>query len=310
MIPLSGLDTTAFVPTAFLTNEGSIPEAPEVRFWIRVPTFAIRDKMAALLFERGLVPATMSQSRGILVDALYDLHDEATADEYASFLEGFWTRQELHEEVVQGWQIQEAQRLFDISVKPELAESTPQMPIPPAPYSMREQARQARIVMDALDRSERYRTYQARFMVQQEEESEMVTRLFLQGWDGPGLAPLEARRDALDRLEQASIEAIRGKLEEIGAPEAWAEVVKAVRDQFGAPGGLEKNSGSPLDTNSSQTGSPTQSDASESSDGSSTGSPTGPTPGSASPETSDKSPGSPSGRRTRTKKSGPTGVPS
>lgn len=302
MIPLSGLQTTPFVPTAFKGDAGE----PRVRFWMRVPTFAIRDKMAGLLFERGLIPATTSQSRGLLIDVLYDLHEEGVADEHATFLEAFWTQQELHEELVTGWQMKEAERLFDITVKPELADKLPQNPIPPAPYSMRDQAKQSRIVMDALARSERYRTYQARFMVQQEEETEMVVRLFLQGWDGEGLAPLEARRDELDRLEADSIEAIRGRLQEEGAPEAWAEVVAAVRAQFGAPGGLEKNSGSPLATSFNPTGSQTPSGELETSDGSSTESPIAPTPASASRATSKGSRNSQSEQRAPRKKSGPT----
>lgn len=303
MIPLSGLQTVPFVPAAFKAEEGE----PRVRFWMRVPTFAIRDKMAGLLFERGLIPATTSQSRGLLIDVLYDLHEESVADEYATFLEAFWTQQELHEELVTGWQMREAERLFDITVKPELADKLPKNPIPPAPYSMRDQAKQSRIVMDALERSERYRTYQARFMVQQEEETEMVVRLFLQGWDGEGLAPLEAARDELDRLTKESIEAIRGRLQEAGAPDAWNQVVTAVRAQFGAPGGLEKNSGSPLDTNSNQTGSQTPSGELETSGGSSTESPTTPTRGSGSRATSGESRNSRSKRAGQTGKSGPTG---
>ncbi len=301
MIPLTGMQTVEFTPKAFRAEVD-----PEVKFIIRVPTFQMRDKMAALLFQRGFIPATLSQSRGILIDALYDLFDEATADDYATFLESYWTRSEVHEELIQGWQIQEAQRIFDLAMG---AKGVPTAtPIPPAPFTMREQARQARIVTEVLERSDRYRTYQARFMSAQEEEDEMLTRLFVAGWSGIDEAPAE--RDGQDRLTMDCMEAVRGWLRDAGADTAWDEVKAAVRANFGGSRGLEKNLDSPLGSNSSQTGSPDSSGDLAISDGSSTGSSTTPTPASRSRPRKGGSRNSPSGPRTKTKKNGPTAVPS
>lgn len=279
LIPLSGTEIVEFVPQ-FFAQDDSIEAKPT--FFIRVPTFAMRDKMAALLFQRGMIPATMSQSRGILIDALYDLYDEATADDHAAFLESYWTRSEVHEELIGAWQIREAQRLFDVAMgadkqRPELKDAEP---IPPAPFTMREQARQASIVTYVLDNHERYRAYQARFMVQKEEEEEMLLRLFVDHWTNCG--DVQCRRDEMDRIDLGCIEEVRGWLDKAGAKSAWDEVKAAVTAQFGAPGGLEKNYGSPLDTNSSQTGSQTSSGDLATSDGNSTTSPITPTHDTAS----------------------------
>lgn len=296
IIPLSGLATNEFVPSAFRTDaEG----AKVPTFHIRIPTFQMRDKMAALLFQRGFIPATLSQGRGILIDALYELYDEATADEYASFLEGYWTRSEVHDEIVMGWQLQEAQRLFDISVG-VASSKAPRLPLPEAPFTMREQARQARIVTEVLERSDRYRAYQARFMSTEAEETEMLMRLFLAGWSNVG--DVLAVFDDMQRLTNDSIEALRGWLQDNGDPGSWDEIVRAVKANFGAPAVLEKNSDSPLDTNSNLTGLQISSGDLATSDGSSTASSTAPIPASASPATSDASRNSrskPTGKRTR-----------
>lgn len=288
LIPLSGTHIAEFVPSAF--NDRVIDQPT---FFVRTPTFAMRDKMAAVLFQRGLIPTTTAQSRGILIDALYDIHEETVADDYAAFLESFWTREEVHQELVNAWQIQEANRLVDVAqgVKSPM----PQVPIPPAPYTMREQARQARIVTEALDRHEFYRSYQARILVQQEEEDAMTMRLFLDGWKNCGEA--KASRDEMDRLTEDSVEQVRQWLVDEGAPEAWNEVKNRVRQQFGQAGITEKNSDSPLDTNSSQTGSQTSSGDLEISDGSSTTSPIEQTREPGSQETSASSRNSRSARK-------------
>jgi hypothetical protein len=270
MIPLSGTDILEFTPTELREGFDPVPT-----FRIRIPTFAMRDKMAAILFQRGFTPATISQSRGILINALYELYDEPTADDHATFLESYWTRNEVHEELMTGWQIREAQRLFDIAHGVP-REKLPQEPMPPAPYTMREQARQASIITTVLDKSEEYKTYQSRFMVQEEEENEMILRLFIAGWSGlidrSGETETEVKpvRDEMDRLTLDSIERARQWLADRGAQNAWAEVLRQVRSQFGAPAVLEKNFDSPLDTNSSLTGLQTSSGALETKGGSST----------------------------------------
>lgn len=303
IIPLSGLETDEFVPTAFRSD---VEGAKVPTFYIRIPTFQMRDKMAALLFQRGFIPATLSQGRGILVDALYELYDEATADEYAAFLEEYWTKAEVHDEVVMGWQMQEAQRLFDISVG-VASKKAPSLPLPEAPFTMREQARQARIVTEVLERSDRYRAYQARFMSVEAEETEMLMRLFLARWTNVGtVTPVV---DDMARLTNDCIEALRRWLHDNGGPGAWDEIVAAVKSKFGAPAVLEKNSDSPLDTNSNQTGLQISSGDSATSDGSSTESSTAPTPGSASPETSGALPSLPSKPTARKRRTGRTAKP-
>ena len=290
MIPLSGASVIAMTPEFFKQDE-KLKDKPT--FFVRVPTFQMRDKMAAILFQRGLIPTTMSQSRGILIDALYELYDEPTADDHASFLESYWTRAEVHEELVGAWQIREAQRLFDIGmgVKKDL----PAEPIPPAPFTMREQARQARIVTEVLNTHEAYRAYQARFMVQQQEEDAMLVRLFLDRWENCG--EVRSERDALDRLTEECIEELRGWLQEQGATSAWDEITGAVKSQFGASGRLEKNFDSPLGSNSSQTGSQTSSGDLATNDGNLTTSSTTPIPSGRSPATTGSSRNSRSGKK-------------
>jgi hypothetical protein len=259
LIPLTGMSLTEFVPSAF--KEQSNPPT----FFIRVPTFAIRDKMSAVLFQRGLIPVTTAMSRAILVNALYELYDEAEAEDHATFLEGYWTKADVHDELLQGWQIREAQRLFDLQMG--VTKPLPQEPLPPAPFGMRDQARNGSIIANALDNHEGYRAYQARNMVQREEEEEFTVQLFIDGWKNCGDA--EPVRDGLDKLTPESIERLRQWFAEQAAPDAWDEVKKAVMNQFGAPGRLEKNSDSPPGTNSSQSGSQTSSGDLGTSDGNS-----------------------------------------
>lgn len=301
IIPLSGLATVEFVPSPFRGDSKIKPT-----FLIRIPTFQMRDKMASLLFERGFIPATLSQGRGILIDALYDLYDEGTADEHASFLESYWTKSEIHDEMLLAWQMQEGQRLFDISVGVDPGKATG-MPIPPAPFTMREQARQARIVTEVLERHDRYRAYQARFMSTQAEEDEMLVRLFIGGWTGVG--DVKPQWDDMQRLTDNCIEAARGWLEQADGSAAWAEVVNEVKAKFGAPAVLEKNSASPLDTNSNPTGSRISSGDLATSDGSSTVLSTDRTPGSASPETSGALPNLPSKPTAKKTRRGRTAKP-
>jgi hypothetical protein len=301
MIPLSGMTLIDFTPSQL--QEGFDPKPV---FFIRVPTFAMRDKMAAILFQRGMVPPTITESRGILIDALYELYiaehgatlGEAKADEDAAFLEEYWTKAEVHEELVNAWSIREATRLFDVAHGVP-RDKVDQEPIPPAPYTMREQAKQARITMHVIHNHERFRAYQARFVSQGQEESDGIMRLFLSHWTGCG--DVEAERDELDRLTTDCIEKLRGWLQENGAHEAWDAVVSMVKSQFGAPGGLEKNLGSPSGMNSNLTGLLTQNEELASSDGSSTTSPTEAIPGSGSQEISGKSRGSRSGKSGRSK---------
>jgi hypothetical protein len=194
---------------------------------------------------------------------------------------------------------------------------------------MREQAKQARIISDALTRHDGYRSYQARFMVANEEEEEMTVRLFLKGWRGatslkevqhpkearpPHFLPPEAEIDSMDLLTKPCIEGLRQWLADQGAHGAWDEIKAAVRAQFGAPERLEKNSGSPLGTNSSQTGLPISSGDLATSDGNSTTSSITPIPNTRSPATSGASRSSRSGKNGKSKavrrRSGRTGAPS
>lgn len=312
LIPLTGMELRPFTPSFWMPDGQEFAEVDVPTFFLRIPTFAMRDKLAAVLFQRGLIPTTQSQSRAILIDALYDIYEEAEADDHAAFLEQYWTKAEVHEEMVQGWQIREVQRLFDlgIGVKPTAERPMEQEPLPQAPYTMREQARNARLVTDALDRSDRYRSYQSRFMVQKEEEEALLTRLFISHWDNCG--DVESERDDLDRLTIGCIERLRGWFQDQGADNAWDEIKRQVNSLFGASGGLEKNSGSPLDTNSSQNGLQTSSGDLETSDGSSTTSSITPTPSGKSPGTSGSSRNSPSARKGKrpaaSKKRGRTGA--
>lgn len=307
LIPLSGTDIVEFTPSQFKEGDDPYP-----RFFIRVPTFAMKDKMGVILFQRGYMPVTQAQGRGILIDALYELYPEPEADDHAAFLEDYWTRSELHQELVQAWSIREAQRLFDVAHGVNGTNGRPKLeqePIPPAPYKMRDQARQARLQTYVLENHDGYRNYQSRFMAQNEEEQEIVLRLFIGGWSGVG--DVEAVRDDLDRLTPESIEGVRKWLAEAGAPDGWDEVKHKVLAQFGGNGGLEKNFDLPLDTNSSQTGSPIMNDVSDASDGSSTTLPTTPTRNSKSRPTSGGSRNSRSSSKgsgkTRSRKPGRTG---
>lgn len=302
IIPLTGTTLAEFTPDELAKGFN-----PKPVFYLRTPTFQMRDRIAALLYQRGFIPATPQQGRSVLIDALYDLYLEQEAEDHATFLESFWTRQELHNEILQAWSIREAQRLFDLAQGVKATKDRPmeQEPMPPAPYSVRETSRHAKLVSDAMTRHDGYRAFQGRLMTADVEEREMIVRIFLDHWEGCGDVPAE--RDEMDRLTLASMEGVRGWLQENGAHNAWRQVESKITLSLGAPGGLEKNFDSPLDTNSSLTGSQIPSGDLGISDGSSTTSSTSPTPDSESPATSGASRNSRSARTGSKKKTGRTG---
>ena len=265
LIPVSSLERRSFTPPSLaLIAKVTKEKAPE--FELAVPTFAMRDRLQSILFRAGLIPATLVESRSILIDALYRHYDDAEADKIAADFENFWTRQSLHDELQEGWAMQEAQRRFD---EAHGAEKQDPLPPPPPTFTPREQSRFSRYVTDMMRRDEFYRDYQARFTEQRVDEDDFIGRIFVTGWKNVG--PTKCKRvDSM--VEAKAVEGMRGYCVENGWGDPWPEVVRDVRSMMGGTERTRKNSDSLLDTSSNPTGSSLQNDASASSDGNSTGS--------------------------------------
>lgn len=294
-IPISAREIIEFTPTFFTEH------APEQRpvFQVRVPTFATRDKMGAILFQQGLIPISPEQSRAVMIDALYKIFPEGEAEDHATFLEGYWTRAELHKGAIEEWEIQEAARIFDEGMGAPKKDPTP-LPVPP--FTPRESARATRLSVVCLEKSAELRELQSRHSSYEAEQAALLNRLFIAGWSN---IPVDVAVEG-NKLTEQAVEDVRGWLQGQGAHTAWGEVTAFVNKQFGVNGGLEKNSESPPALNSKANGSNRSTTASDASDGSWTGSNTGRPPRSASRRQSGKSSGSRSGRKATTPKGGRT----
>lgn len=299
------------------TPEGLKGRDPECRFWLHIPTFAQRDGIAQLMFSSGVMPVTVEHGRAVLISELFNIFalpdpetgevpegmQEGDPDEIASFLEGYWQRADVYEEVLGQWALQEKERLID---QLHGAEERDGYAMPAPPYTTRETARAKRLSMEMLEWSESYRKLQALYASYNEREDLMLFRLFCAGWVG-----LEAKPGHLKTgpLTEDCVESLReelARIDPINPNQFYLELVREIRDLMGIDKETEKNFASPPGLDSSPSGSDARSAESANGGGSWTGSSIEPIPPSESPPISATSSISPSRRGTRTRKAGRT----
>jgi hypothetical protein len=285
----------------------------DIVFRLHVPTYAQRDTLGSLLFRHGMIPLTVEHGRAVLISEIYEVYalpdedgtvpagkQKGDPDEIAGFLESYWQRAEIHNQAVEQWQMQEIERFKDELAGAPAREGDP-APIPP--FTTRETARAQMLAMDMLEWSERYRECQSRYGEEEANEMLMLFRVFTAGWEGLNTLVVV---DTLGKLTEATVEALRKELEELGAPQVYREVVAEIRRQCGVSKELEKNSESPLGVDSNPSGLNERSVELDASAGNSTTSSTTPAPRSASRRTSSTSSSSRSGAGTKKSKSSRT----
>lgn len=288
--------------TADFPVDANIPalaeDKPKARIQLKVPTWHQRDTMSTLLFTHGFVPLTNEFVRAQMIESLYRIYPEEEAEDHAVFLETYWNQTEEHAALSDIWRENEIQRIADEMMGAPHKEATP----PPAPtWRPRDNARAVNLGNEAVMRDDRFREINSRHASIQADQDLLTTRLFIHGWSG-----LETKFQSHDhKVPESVIEQLRG---EIG-PLAWQQLKSEVNGLFSLDGRTEKNSESPLDSNSSQDGSRSQSGESVPSDGKWTGSNTEPTPpGTSTTATAPSSPSPSSDTAPKAKSRGRTAV--
>jgi len=185
-------------------------------FMLGVPTPAERDGIDARLVNLGLIGITMESARATMIDELYKLHEEAKADEIASFLDSFWQRED-------------AQRTATGEAG-HPAQIGPQA----LPISVREKSR-AKLLMDEVTQtSQRFRELLSWQLTFPQRTALMKTRLVVKGAvPGSGAItpfPFDLEADH-EKLTEASCEKIRAFIGE----QPWRELVLRVEHLFLSP---------------------------------------------------------------------------
>jgi hypothetical protein len=297
-IPLTAKRTDTF---SLPSLEGT-PKAFTVQ--IRIPTPSERDTIGGRLFELGLAPVSDETIRAHMVDELYKIdwaadageqllatlstpeeraaYNERIAEEKAEFLDSYWSRQALDNEIQAAWMEKETQRLLDEEAGAPPREPTP---LPKKLIKLRDHSRGQITVNDIVARSERVRHLSAQRGDYARRQAELMVRLqLLRISPEDPAAFLKAEKEAgvqvtLDRGDDGlvTVDAI-DRLREFIGDTAWRELVERVDAHYSLSETERKNSDSPLGKQSDQTGSPAPSGDSGNSDGESTRSPTGPAP--------------------------------
>lgn len=287
-------------------------------FHLWVPTFAQRDSISQLVFQHGVMPVTPEQGRSVLISELYAVYDtdpdaegagkrwveqpdpanpdetiqvqvpkkRGDPDEMAGFLEGFWQRADIYEQIIQDWALQEKERILDEFHGADRKDGTP---MPGAPYTPRESARAKMIATGMLDDSSNYRDLQSKYADYASREDLVLFRLFCAGWDGLKTVPVSTK---VGPLSAACVEALRAELAPLDPADPnhfYREVVQEIRQLMVVDRETEKNFASPLGIDSSPSGSEARSGGSDDGNGGWTESIIEPAPASASQPTSDTS---------------------
>lgn len=283
----------------------SLEETPKaLSVQIRIPTPSERDTLGGRLFELGLSPVSDETIRAHMVDELYKIdwaadageqllatlttpderaaYNEKIAEEKAEFLDSYWSRQELDNQVTADWLEKEQQRLLD---QQEGAPAREPTPMPNKLIKLRDHSRGQIMVNDIIARSERVRSLSAQRGDYARRQAELMVRLQLMTLtptDKAAFKEAEKETGVEVKLERGddgliTVDAIDALREFIGNT-AWGELVERVDGHYSLRETERKNSVSPPVKPSDQTGSQERSGDSANSGGESTASLTGPAP--------------------------------
>lgn len=253
---------------------GQKPELPV--FMIAVPTALERAQSGSLMFELGVYPISRETVRNVVLEECFTLYGDDAGDELASFLDNFWTLQNVADQDMAIWAEQERQRVLDEMETGKVREPTA-LPRPRNPT--KDRIRAQREVDRIMETSATARRIVAKQQDFNRLNGVMMIRTHLRGWSGlrtqrEAIHPGSSGSPPVEILTEACADAL---LEEIGDT-AWQELINEIDSQYGLSREEVGNFDSRLDTAQTADGSPEGSDAkAENPSGVSPGAPTEPT---------------------------------
>ena len=215
-------------------------------FTVLVPTEAELDNLGFELFRHKISPITQDTYRAAIITEIFELYDEATAEDYASLLDANWAAQDLYNQQMQDWQLQEDLRLDDMSKDPKLEIS--QRPRPEYTMSVRDRAKAVTVATEVSENSQKLRDMTVAMQTYPQRQQRGLVRLLLTGWEG---IPVVFKRENEIVPEETYAE-LRAKL----GKRAIAELEMKALAFDGLSEHERGNSASPPESSSEPTSSP------------------------------------------------------
>lgn len=240
---------------------------PDRTFLIRDLTQADYEQVGVELFRHNIVPMSQESFRAHFINEIYEIYEEAAAEEKANLLDVYWQAEDIYNEAVARWSEQEEQRILDMQFGAPKREPAPR---PEHTMHVRERARATALADDVRRQSRKLRDINIEMNTYALRQKEGMVRVVLVGWSG-----FETEFAQDDTLTITTDEAWEALKREIGQ-EAVGTLMKSVMAGEYVDPTERGNSDSPPVTTPGLTGSPEQSDASEPSAGTSTESSTSP----------------------------------
>lgn len=245
---------------------------------VKPMTQAEFDRLGFELFRHNIAPVSTDTFRATMIDELFTLYDEATAERHASLLDQFWQVEDAYSLAFDEWRIAERDRVWD------QARGAPPRDPAPMPAKMmqpRERARANLLAEEVRKQSRRMRDLTIETQTYEPRQRDGLARLVIEGWSGVKV-PFVKTDGIVDESLFESLKAELGK-------EAIAELHVFIMS-LGAVDEVERGNSDLLPGNEPDpTGSPIPSSGLVSSAGNSTDEPSGQTHVNASDGTIEQS---------------------
>lgn len=293
VVPLSADNPVEFRPPALKESR------PDVVIKLRVPTPSQRDLLHQRLFAAGIIGVSIDLMRGTLVDEIYNHWPEEEAEKRVNVLDRAWQLENADLGAFMDWAEKERQR-----VKDEEAGAPPiePEPMPAALLSPADRHRANLYSTEVYSRSQRLRDLKNRMDSTAQSTAEMQFRLHVL----PSSSGLNCTLE-LEPSGEKLTEDMADRLRQDIGDDAYIQILEHIDQMYSLSEEERKNSDSPLEKLSDQTGSTASSGESASSDGSSTGSSTDPIPSAGSEPTTASSSRLSAARKARKSKPSRTG---
>ncbi len=243
----------------------------QIEFLVKPLTTAEFDALGFELFRFNIAPVTQDSFRATMIDELFEIYGDADGEAKADLLDGFWQSEDIFNQQLAEWQVQDGQRMFD-----EAHGAAKRNPDPLPTYTMpvRQRARAQLLAEELRIKSRRMRDLTIEMQTYPKRQAEGIARLVICGWTG-------LKTKFVKDQEIVPLETFEALKAEVGKA-AMMELDHFISSLNTVTAAERGNSDSLLDSEFDPTGSPALSDGSASSDGNSTVSTSGPTPPSGS----------------------------
>lgn len=238
---------------------------------VKPMTQAEFDRLGFELFRHNIAPVSTDTFRATMIDELFALYDEATAERHASLLDQFWQVEDAYALAFDEWRIAERDRVWD------QARGAPPRDPAPMPAKMmqpRDRARANLLAEEVRKQSRRMRDLTIETQTYEPRQRDGLARLVIEGWSG--VSTVFDKTDGI--VSETAFEALKAEL----GKEAIAELSVFIMS-LGAVDEEERGNSDLLPGNEpDQTGSPIPSSELVSSAGNLTEEPSGQIPVNAS----------------------------